>query len=207
MIYPTLNKVTNGQRMSVELVNGLIKRTEYAADLLRQYKLIEGDEIDLNSLYGGTTISASANSNAVKYRGYIVPNVPSENDILLEEDVEYDFDEIGGEIGGLLAEDLPLNQRQKIVYPDFVLSGGYELRYSGAYWANFDTQPSTTEGTYGRYTGVLTGPGYPDTDGFTLGGVNGFPPFGPHPNAPRFGIQGEEPVSFFFGGVLILKKI
>jgi hypothetical protein len=207
MIYPTLNKVGSGQRLSVELVNGLIKRTEYAADLLRQYKLIEGDEIDLNSLYGGTTISASANSNAVKYRGYIMPTVPSENDILLEEDVEYDFDQIGGEIGGLLAADLPLNQRQKIVYPDYVLAGGYQLRYSGAYWANFDTQPSTTIGTYGIYTGVLSGPGYPNTGKFTLGGDNGFPAFGPHPNAPRFGIPGEESVSYFFGGVLILKKI
>jgi hypothetical protein len=34
MIYPRLNRVRNGQRLSVELVNGLIKRTEYAGDLL-----------------------------------------------------------------------------------------------------------------------------------------------------------------------------
>jgi len=198
MIYPTLNKVTNGQRMSVELVNGLIKRTEYAADLLRQYKLIAGNDITLNSVVLGTTISASGNSNAIKYRGYIMPTVPSENDILLEEDVEYDFDEIGGEIGGLLAVDLPLNQRQKIVYPDYVLAGGYGLVVFGAYWANFDIGPNA-EGLYPSITG--------NGGVFTLGGINGFPSFGPHPNAPRFGIPGEEPVSFFFGGSLTLVKI
>jgi hypothetical protein len=53
MIYPRLGKVGNGQRMSVELVNGLIKRTEYAADLLRQYKLV-----GIPGLFNGTTISA-----------------------------------------------------------------------------------------------------------------------------------------------------
>jgi len=137
MIYPTLNKVGNGQRLSVELVNGLIKRTEYAAYLLRQYKLIAGNDITLNSVANGTTISASANANAIKYRGYIMPTVPSENDILLEEDVPIII-ESPTELGGLLAQDLPLDQRQKIVYPDYVLAGGYELVVSGAYWANFD---------------------------------------------------------------------
>jgi hypothetical protein len=38
--------------LSVELVNGLIKRTEYAADLLRQYKLV-----GIPSLFNGTIIS------------------------------------------------------------------------------------------------------------------------------------------------------
>ena len=57
MIYPTLNKVRNGQRMSVELVNGLIKRTEYAADLLRQYKLIAGTEMYIQPHFDGTRVS------------------------------------------------------------------------------------------------------------------------------------------------------
>jgi hypothetical protein len=43
MIYPRLNRVRNGQRLSVELVNGLIKRTEYAGDLLRQGKCLAGN--------------------------------------------------------------------------------------------------------------------------------------------------------------------
>jgi len=55
MIYPRLDKVRNGQRMSVELVNGLIKRTEYAADLLQKYRILNGIKA-----YKGTTISLGA---------------------------------------------------------------------------------------------------------------------------------------------------
>ena len=197
MIYPRLNRVRNGQRLSVELVNGLIKRTEYAGDLLQQYKLIAGNDITLNSVVNGTTISASA--NAIKYRGYILPTVPSENDILLEEDVPIIIEE-PTELGGLLAQDLPLNQRQKIVYPDYVLAGGYELRFSGAYWANFDIGPNA-DGLYPS----LSGPTFPASGGYGLGGENGFPSFGPHPNARS--APGDPPAKFFFGGVLALRKI
>ena len=56
MIYPRLNRVRNGQRLSVELVNGLIKRTEYAGDLLRQYKCVAGTDISVVQEYDGTTI-------------------------------------------------------------------------------------------------------------------------------------------------------
>ena len=65
MIYPRLNQVKNGQRMSVELVNGLIKRTEYAADLLRQYKCVAGTDISVVQEYDGTTISGAAKFNIV----------------------------------------------------------------------------------------------------------------------------------------------
>ena len=58
MIYPRLNQVKNGQRMSVELVNGLIKRTEYAADLLRQYKCVAGTDISVVQEYDGSIISS-----------------------------------------------------------------------------------------------------------------------------------------------------
>ena len=59
MIYPRLNKVGNGQRMSVELVNGLIKRTEYATELLRQYKTIAGDDITIEQQPDGRRISGA----------------------------------------------------------------------------------------------------------------------------------------------------
>jgi len=55
MIYPRLDKVRNGQRMSVELVNRLIKRTEYAADLLQKYRILNGIKT-----YKGTIISLGA---------------------------------------------------------------------------------------------------------------------------------------------------
>ena len=193
MIYPRLGKVGNGQRMSVELVNGLIKRTEYAADLLRQYKLLAGSDINIQASYDGTAILASASAISVKYRGYIVPSVPSENDIFLELDKPFDFP--GGELGGLYARDLPLNQRQKIVYPEFVLLGSYKLVYSFGYWANFDAQPNSI----GFYPS-LSGTAIPPYSSYTLGGSNGYPSFGPHPNAGVF------TTSFFEGGFIMLVK-
>ena len=60
MIYPRLERVSNGQRLSVELVNGLIKRTEYAADLLRQGKCLAGTDVSIAQRYDGTTISGGA---------------------------------------------------------------------------------------------------------------------------------------------------
>lgn len=60
MIYPRLNRVRNGQRLSVELVNGLIKRTEYAGDLLRQGKCLAGTDISVAQRYDGATISGES---------------------------------------------------------------------------------------------------------------------------------------------------
>lgn len=57
MIRPRVGKASDGQIMSVELVNGIIARTEYAADLLRQYKLIAGNRMYVEPHYDGTRIS------------------------------------------------------------------------------------------------------------------------------------------------------
>ena len=202
MIYPRLNRVRNGQRLSVELVNGLIKRTEYAGDLLRQGKCLAGTDVAVAQGYNGavinSTISALQRALQRKYFGYIFPSVPSENDILLEEDVPVEIE--GGEIGGLLARDLPLSQRQKIVYPDYVLQGGYALAISGAFWAYFDDTPNEI----GLYQS-LAGPVPPNFAIYALGGDFGFPPLGPHPNYtnPIFG----NPEPAFFGGFIRLFKL
>jgi hypothetical protein len=193
MIYPRLNRVRNGQRLSVELVNGLIKRTEYAGDLLRQGKCLAGTDVTVAQGYNGAVINSTISALQRKYFGYIFPSVPSENDILLEEDVPFEFP--GGELGGLYARDLPLNERQKVVYPEFVLLDSYKLVFSSAYWANFDDEP-TPLGLYQSLSGITT----PPYSSFNLGGSNGYPSFGPHPNA---GILNS---SFFFGGFIMLVK-
>lgn len=201
MIRPRLPKLASGTRLTTNLVNDIINRTEYAADLLRQYKLIAGNGMYVEPHYDGTRVSylqqvaggASAKRPINRYAGYIPPSVPSVNDILLKEDVPVEFP--GGELGGLLARDLPLNQRQKIVYPEFVLLGSYKLVYSGAYWANFDAQPDAN----GFYPS-LSGPAAPSFFSFNLGGSNGYPSFGPHPNA------GVNNSSFFEGGSMMLVK-
>jgi hypothetical protein len=57
MIAPKIPFVRDGQILSVDLVNSMIARTEYVADLLRQYKLIAGDEMYIEPHFDGTRVS------------------------------------------------------------------------------------------------------------------------------------------------------
>jgi hypothetical protein len=57
MIRPALSKLAEGTKLTVNLINDIINRTEYAADLLRQYKLVAGDEMYVEPHYDGTRIS------------------------------------------------------------------------------------------------------------------------------------------------------
>lgn len=57
MIRPKLYPVQSGTILTANLVNDIINRTEYAADLLRQYKLIAGTKMYVEPRYDGTRIS------------------------------------------------------------------------------------------------------------------------------------------------------
>ena len=57
MISPRLSKVFGGTRLTTDLINSMIKRTEYAADLLQQYKLIAGNQMYIEPHYDGTRVS------------------------------------------------------------------------------------------------------------------------------------------------------
>lgn len=57
MIRPRLPKVASGTRLTTNLVNDIINRTEYAADLLRQYKLAAGNGMYVEPHYDGTRVS------------------------------------------------------------------------------------------------------------------------------------------------------
>lgn len=57
MIAPKIPLVQDGQILSTNLVNSMIGRIEYAADLLRQYKLIAGDEMYVEPHFDGTRVS------------------------------------------------------------------------------------------------------------------------------------------------------
>lgn len=57
MIRPRLTKVASGTRLTTNLVNNIINRTEYAADLLRQYRLVAGTEMYVEPHYDGTRVS------------------------------------------------------------------------------------------------------------------------------------------------------
>lgn len=57
MISPKLEKLSDGSILTTNIVNSLINRIEYAADLLRQYKLIAGEEAYIEPHYDGTRVS------------------------------------------------------------------------------------------------------------------------------------------------------
>jgi len=57
MIAPKIPLVQDGQILSTNLVNSMIGRIEYAADLLRQYKLIAGNEMYVEPHFDGTRVS------------------------------------------------------------------------------------------------------------------------------------------------------
>ena len=57
MIAPKIPLVQDGQILSTNLVNSMIGRIEYAADLLRQYKLVAGDEMYVEPHFDGTRVS------------------------------------------------------------------------------------------------------------------------------------------------------
>ena len=57
MIAPKVPLVRDGQILSTNLVNSMIGRIEYAADLLRQYKLVAGDEMYIEPHFDGTRVS------------------------------------------------------------------------------------------------------------------------------------------------------
>jgi len=57
VIAPKVPKVQDGQILSADLINSMISRIEYAADLLRQYRIIAGPEMFAESGVGGTRVS------------------------------------------------------------------------------------------------------------------------------------------------------
>ena len=112
MIYPRLDKVSNGQRMSVGLVNGLIKRTEYAADLLRQYKLVAGINIDIQGLYDGTTVVSTR---------ITIPTTDEYGFDFIRPNVQYTFPSFTAPPGELLGPGLNISRATS---GRLVISGG-----------------------------------------------------------------------------------
>lgn len=55
---PRIPEVRDGQILSTNLVNHIIRRTEYAAGLLAEYKMIAGDSISLEQQFDGTRVNA-----------------------------------------------------------------------------------------------------------------------------------------------------
>ena len=76
MIAPKVPLVRDGQILSTNLVNSMIGRIEYAAELLRQYKCISGEEeIYVEPHFDGTRVSylQQVAGGATPLTGRIVP--------------------------------------------------------------------------------------------------------------------------------------
>jgi len=135
MIRPRLSKVASGATLTTELVNGMINRTEYAADLLRQYKLTAGTDMYVEPHYDGTRVSYLQ-----PVAGGATPRTPPvTNQITMELNKEYFF---------------PLDfdfatKIYKLSFPAYANSSRtqYAIVIYGAYWAYLDSTPDS----FGRY--------------------------------------------------------
>jgi hypothetical protein len=125
MIRPRLSKVASGATLTTELVNGMINRTEYAADLLRQYKLTAGTDMYVEPHADGTRVSYY-----YPVSGGTTPRTPPvTNEITMELNKEYYF---------------PLNFTDpisRLVFPKFANQNRslYAIVINGGYWAYLDS--------------------------------------------------------------------
>jgi sulfur carrier protein ThiS len=98
MIRPKLPKIASGTRLTTDLVNDIINRTEYAADLLRQYRLVAGNEMYVEPHYDGTRVSylqqaaGGATPTQPTFNGANNPNNP----ITIEQLLQYYGQNING---------------------------------------------------------------------------------------------------------------
>jgi hypothetical protein len=101
--------VASGTRLTTDLVNDIINRTEYAADLLRQYKLIAGNGMYVEPHFDGTRVSylqqvaGGATPTRPPYNDGSDPNNP-----LTEAEVLSRFTEENNEAGNIVFPD-PFN--------------------------------------------------------------------------------------------------
>jgi len=70
MITPKIPLLKDGQILSVDVVNSIIKRTEYAGDLLKQSKLIAGDGVTIQPQYDGTRVTLASFLSGSRIVGY-----------------------------------------------------------------------------------------------------------------------------------------
>lgn len=67
---PRIPEVRDGQILNTNLVNHIIRRTEYAAGLLAEYKMIAGGSISLEQQFDGTRVNAELAGAKFNIVGY-----------------------------------------------------------------------------------------------------------------------------------------
>jgi hypothetical protein len=136
--------VASGTRLTTDLVNGIINRTEYAADLLRQYKLAAGSGMYVEPHYDGTRVSylQQVAGGATPKRTIFTYDVEMVLDKVYDFPSDFKFET---DADGFV----PLDKRNRLIVPQFVRDnpGQYAFRSIGYFWAAMDNPPGET----GRY--------------------------------------------------------
>jgi hypothetical protein len=147
--------VASGATLTTELVNGMINRTEYAADLLRQYKLTAGTDMYVEPHYDGTRVSylqpVAGGATPTQSTGIV-------GDRVMVVGTQYYF--ASGEA-----------VTYKLIIPTDINRSLYKIFISGGYWAFY-----TSTGSYNSYfapfagttiyIGGTGGPNYPSVVSF-----------------------------------------
>lgn len=160
MIRPLLPRARNGDVLNLGLMNSLINRIEYAADLLRQGKPLAGNKINIFENYIGTNISYNPiEQEAITYR------VLSSGGVVYESNLDQGFTLTGADFGtfgvpetyGLrknyvLGYGLKDSTRQQAVGIIYNGISGETRQYPGSEWTElWDIDPinfNTIAGSY-----------------------------------------------------------
>lgn len=158
MIRPPLPRARDGDVLGLGLMNGLINRIEYAADLLRQGKPLAGDEITVKENYNGSLISsfgAAADIYRLIASGGVVYNSALETEFTL---TAADFGTFGvpetygirkNYILGWGFKDSSQQQAVGIIYDGF---SGSARQYPVSDWTEFwDIDPTNFNKIVGSY--------------------------------------------------------
>lgn len=137
MIRPRLSKVASGTRLTTDLINGIINRIEYAADLLRQYKLTAGADMYVEPHYDGTRVSYYYPvKGGATPRGSTIP-ITSRRVIEIQPGITYTILAEGGEYPPFQADGTPtIFTLSQIAYTNGII-------ITGGTWQYFDTATGT----------------------------------------------------------------
>lgn len=159
MIRPPLPRAKNGDMLDLGLMNSLINRIEYAADLLRQGRPLAGDNISVQENYNGSLISFGKAKVADVYRiiatGGVVYNSDLDTGFTL---TAADFGTFGvpetygirkNYILGWGFKDSTQQQAVGIIYDGFL---GSTRQYPGSDWTElWDIDPTNFNKIVGSY--------------------------------------------------------
>ena len=150
---PQIPEVRNGEILSANLVNHIIKRTEYAAGLLAEYKMIAGYNTSLKQQFEGTLISNELNRTNSFFIGIAAATGEARS-------IQ--------SVNSFVVNGVPANITQVLGTATYLSGTSYRLTNNnqnevGAIWNNSLISGASFSGSFNYTIG-----GDSDADGFTL---------------------------------------